>query len=346
MVKFDVFLCHNSQDKPEVIEIARQLQQQGLKPWLDVWELPPGQSWQELLEDQIKDVKSAAVFIGSSGLGPWQDREMRALLSEFVRRNCPVIPVMLESAPQKPQLPIFLNALTWVDFKSPYLDPMEQLIFGITGVKPKKLEHRPSTSGPPSEAPAPPLTEPKLEEVELKSEKCIDYTKLRDLLAAEKWKEADQETGKVMLHAAGSERKEYMSPKQIESFPCIDLRTINQLWLHYSHGQFGFSVQKEIYESLGGAKKDWKDFCACIGWVVKYDGNTMVEMVVKYEELTFNLNAPKAHLPMFVYGLVESSSWIYEKCDVMLAVSGAELKKCLEPSGVSSLAQRIVTCEI
>ena len=73
--KFDVFLCHNSQDKPEVREIAQQLQQQGLKPWLDEWELRPGLSWQELLEEQIEYIKYAAVFVGSSGLGPIICRE-------------------------------------------------------------------------------------------------------------------------------------------------------------------------------------------------------------------------------------------------------------------------------
>lgn len=134
--QFDVFLCHNSQDKPEVKKIARQLQQQGLKPWLDVWELPPGQSWQELLEEQIEQIKSAAVFVGSSGLGPWQEREMRAFLSEFVGRKCPVIPVLLENAPQKPQLPIFLKAMTWVDFRQAESDPMGRLIWGITGIRP------------------------------------------------------------------------------------------------------------------------------------------------------------------------------------------------------------------
>ena len=88
-------------------------------------------------------------------------------------------------------------------------------------------------------------------EVELKSEKGIDYTKLRDLLAAGNWKEADQETAKVMLEAAGKKRTEYLSEEDLDNFPCEDLRTINQLWLHYSDGKFGFSVQKEIYESLG-----------------------------------------------------------------------------------------------
>jgi tetratricopeptide (TPR) repeat protein len=41
-MSFDVFLCHNSQDKPKVKEIAEKLKQQGLTPWLDVWELRPG----------------------------------------------------------------------------------------------------------------------------------------------------------------------------------------------------------------------------------------------------------------------------------------------------------------
>lgn len=67
--EFDVFLCHNSQDKPEVIEIAEQLKQQGLNPWLDIWELRPGLSWQEVLEEQIEQIQSAAVFVGGISVG-------------------------------------------------------------------------------------------------------------------------------------------------------------------------------------------------------------------------------------------------------------------------------------
>ena len=152
--QFDVFLCHNGQDKSEVKKIAEKLKQKGLKPWLDVWELPPGQSWQELLEEQIEDVKSAAVFVGSSGFGPWQELEMRAFLSEFVNRGCPVIPVLLENAPQKPELPIFLKALTWVDFRHTQPDPMGRLIWGITGDKPDKLHFSQHKSSQEAEAPS------------------------------------------------------------------------------------------------------------------------------------------------------------------------------------------------
>ncbi len=40
--KFDVFLCHNSEDKAAVIEIAEQLRRRGLKPWLDTWNCSRG----------------------------------------------------------------------------------------------------------------------------------------------------------------------------------------------------------------------------------------------------------------------------------------------------------------
>jgi hypothetical protein len=50
---FDVFLCHNSEDKPEVRQIARRLAAEGIKPWLDEEQIRPGTSWQTALGQQI-----------------------------------------------------------------------------------------------------------------------------------------------------------------------------------------------------------------------------------------------------------------------------------------------------
>ncbi|MGB7440135.1 MAG: GUN4 domain-containing protein, partial [Coleofasciculaceae cyanobacterium] len=102
----------------------------------------------------------------------------------------------------------------------------------------------------PQAKPTPPP--PKPDEVELRSEKGVDYTKLRDLLAAGKWKEADEETAEVMIKAAGQEERGYLEREDIEKFPCADLRTIDQLWVKYSNGRFGFSVQKRIWLEVGG----------------------------------------------------------------------------------------------
>jgi len=133
---FHVFLCHNSKDKPAVRKINERLKVYGLATWLDEEQLPPGRAWQELLEAQIENIGAVAVFVGSAGIGPWQDVEMRAFISEFVNRRCPVIPVILEGCSTVPQLPLFMRQFTWVDFRKHAPPPLELLIWGITGQKP------------------------------------------------------------------------------------------------------------------------------------------------------------------------------------------------------------------
>ena len=294
--QFDVFLCHNSKDKPEVKQIGEQLKQQRLQPWLDEWEFRPGFPWQRELERQIEHIKSAAVFVGSSGFGPWQEHELDAFLREFVKRQCPVIPVLLPTAPQQPILPIFLSYM-WVDFRQQEPEPMGQLIWGITGIKPQNYQV--------------PIIEPKVEEEipkdDISSEKGVDYTRLRDLLKAGNWKEADKETLAVMLKCAGREGECWLNSESINNFPCTDLRTIDQLWVKYSNGRFGLSIQKRIWESVGQDKEKFGDR---IGWCKvekrkKEQGwllwkEEKIELYYKwlgYNDMNFSIKAPEGHLP-------------------------------------------------
>jgi hypothetical protein len=130
---YDVFLCHNSQDKPAVKAIDKRLKERGILPWLDERDLRPGLPWQKALEEQIENIKAAAVFIGPDGVGPWQEREQDTFLRQFVKRGCPVIPVILQDCKKTPKLPAFLEGMTWVDFRKKDPDPLDQLIWGITG---------------------------------------------------------------------------------------------------------------------------------------------------------------------------------------------------------------------
>ena len=134
--EYDVFMCHNSEDKAVVKQIAELLIEKRLVPWLDEWELRPGLPWQRALEAQIEQIQSAAVFVGQNGFGPWQDLELDAFLREFVMRRCPVIPVILSPCENVPQLPKFLRGHTWVDFRNTTPDPLAQLTWGITGKRP------------------------------------------------------------------------------------------------------------------------------------------------------------------------------------------------------------------
>ena len=130
---FDVFLCHDNDDKTAVKLIGEQLKELGFLPWLDEWNLRPGFPWQQALEEQIRNIKAAAVFIGKNNNGPWQEAELKAFLRQFVKRQCPVIPVILPDCEQTPEMPVFLEGMMWVDFRQSEPDPMKQLLWGITG---------------------------------------------------------------------------------------------------------------------------------------------------------------------------------------------------------------------
>jgi len=135
---YDVFLCHNAKDKPQVMAIGERLKERGILPWLDIWEIPPGARWQKELQRTIKSVRSAAVFIGGRGAGPWQELEVESLLQELARRNRPVIPVILSGRLGQPRLPAFLSSWHTIDMRNPDPDPFEQLVWGITGEKPDR----------------------------------------------------------------------------------------------------------------------------------------------------------------------------------------------------------------
>jgi serine/threonine protein kinase len=127
---------------------------------------------------------------------------------------------------------------------------------------------------------------------ELKSERGIDYTRLRDLLNAGEWKEADQETWQKMLEVMGRTERGYLDTGDINNFPCTDLRTIDQLWVKASKGRFGFSVQKKIWLECGG--KFYYDTECELGDRVGWRENGKWK---NYDALTFGTQAPEGHLP-------------------------------------------------
>jgi uncharacterized caspase-like protein len=148
--------------------------------------------------------------------------------------------------------------------------------------------------------PSPVLRQTVPDEDDLSSERGVDYTKLRDLLKAGKWKEADYETYLVMIKALGKKENEYLMSEELLNFPCTDLSTIDRLWVKYSNGRFGFSVQKEIYLSCGGKgdgeyyEEAWDKFGVSVGW--KVDNKWIISEGIadtrQWSMLTFSTSAP------------------------------------------------------
>lgn len=132
----------------------------------------------------------------------------------------------------------------------------------------------------------------------MESERGFDYTRLQDLLAQQKWREADGETANKMLEVMDQQQQGYLIEEDIKNFPCEDLRALNQLWTDYSQGRFGFSVQKRIWLAQGGElgvydRKAYEQFGTQVGWRVNDEWKY-------YADLIFSADAPIGHLPVFL----------------------------------------------
>ncbi len=152
------------------------------------------------------------------------------------------------------------------------------------------------------------------------------YFKLAYLLQQGAWREADYAIKKVMVAVGDRDHKGYLDIPDIQQFPCQDLKIIDQLWVKYSQGRFGFSVQKQIYVECGDPldgeyhEKTWKLFADRVGWF-PIGGKSELY----YGDLKANPSvSPVGELP-FV--------WV-------AGVAGRYLVRDM----VSSLAQRLVNC--
>ena len=118
------------------------------------------------------------------------------------------------------------------------------------------------------------------------------YARLESLLKAQDFRAADQETTRVMLAVANREGS--LRIEDAEKFPCKELRSIDQLWLKYSGGKFGISVQQQIYQSLRGTKEFnrdvWRSMADRVGW--RQEGKWL-----SYTDFNFTQTAPLGHLP-------------------------------------------------
>jgi hypothetical protein len=127
--------------------------------------------------------------------------------------------------------------------------------------------------------------------VPLQSAQEVDYSKLQELLIQQDFQAADRLTLEKLCKLAGDAaiQRKWIYFTEVESFPTVDLQTIDLLWLVYSEGKFGYSVQRELWLGMG---KNWEKLWTVIGWK---SGNSWT----RYPQgFTWNLSAPRGHLPL------------------------------------------------
>ena len=167
----------------------------------------------------------------------------------------------------------------------------------------------------------------RLAEQGLASEAGIDYSYLGELMAAGQWQEADQETDRILLRVTGQQQAEFLDLEALETVPCTDLKTLDQLWHRLSDGQFGFTVQMMIWARSGDT---FPQFADRVGW--REDN-----LYRNYSDLEFNPQRATAGSLPFAAVLRgeqvslyrESEWWLYRDRDHFEA-----------------LFERLMTCEM
>ncbi len=79
---------------------------------------------------------------------------------------------------------------------------------------------------------------------------------------------------------------------------------MDQLWVKYSKGKFGFSVQKQIWLDLGGKLDGEPDLYTFVKLSDRVGWRKNNEWL-SYDNYTFSTNAPQGHLPTPAWFIME-----------------------------------------
>jgi hypothetical protein len=127
--------------------------------------------------------------------------------------------------------------------------------------------------------------------LEVNSGSGLDYGPLQRALMEQAFQEADRLTSDHLRQLAGpaAVQRGYVYYSEVAPIAGVDLESLDRLWLCYSRGRFGFSVQGRLLKACGGR---WEVLWPRLGW--KCDG-----VWTRYPAaFTWSLEAPEGHMPL------------------------------------------------
>jgi hypothetical protein len=112
---YDVFISHSSKDKPVVLELANRLKQDGLRVWLDEWEIQPGDMIGLKIQQGLE--RSRTLFMVMSHAyfaSEWSTLEHHTLLfRDPTNAQRRFIPLLIEDC----KLPDVIAQFAYVDWR-------------------------------------------------------------------------------------------------------------------------------------------------------------------------------------------------------------------------------------
>lgn len=119
----------------------------------------------------------------------------------------------------------------------------------------------------------------------------IDYAPLQRALALQDFEQADRITSTVLRQLAGpaAVTRGYVYYSEVPAMPSVDLDALDRLWVCYSRGRFGFTVQARL---LAAAHGRWERLWPRLGWK---DGLQWTRYPGGFQ---WTIEAPEGHMPL------------------------------------------------
>lgn len=154
--EFDVFLSHNSQDKPRVRQLAEQLKGAGLRVWFDEWSVRPGEVIALKVDDGLERSRVLLLCVSDAALkSGWVALERSTAVhrdpSNAERR---FIPLLLTDC----ELPDTLRRYKYVDFREQSPAAFDEL---LAACRPEDAPTTPETEPTPKKPTTEPIRKPK-----------------------------------------------------------------------------------------------------------------------------------------------------------------------------------------
>jgi WD40 repeat protein len=123
---YDVFLSHNSQDKPQVRKLAERLKEAGLQVWFDDWVIKPGDDIYLAIERGLEAARVQVLCLSPAALGSeWVTLERSTVLfRDPTNAGRRFVPLLLADC----TLPDTLRRYKYVDFRQETSAAFEELL--------------------------------------------------------------------------------------------------------------------------------------------------------------------------------------------------------------------------
>lgn len=120
-----VFISYSSKDKSFIEKLSEKLVDNRIGVWLDKWEMKPGDSLIDKIQNGIEDSSYLLVVLSKHYVeSEWCKKEQNAgLTKEINNKEVVVIPILLEDC----KVPLFLQEKVYADFREDFDRGFEEL---------------------------------------------------------------------------------------------------------------------------------------------------------------------------------------------------------------------------